>query len=83
MGMPEEIQQRLDELHDHLAGVDEDTADLEHAVREYRDRSDRSEEDHSAFLERLSDAALGFEASHPELSRFIASVVDSLTAAGI
>ncbi len=79
----EELRRRLEDLHERLGDVDEDgvdTDELREHVRRYRPDDDREE---AALVDRLRRAALRFEASHPELSREIASIIDSLTAAGI
>jgi len=80
--MSEEISKKLDELHDHLDSVDgDDAADLQAAVRKYQSNIESDEEDHD-FVDGLRDAALRYEVTHPELSNFMARIINSLTAAG-
>ncbi len=84
----DDLKRRLEELHERLGDVDEDdetgaaTDELRDHVRRF-DRTGGTEREHAALVDRLRRAALRFEASHPELSSEIASIVDSLTAAGI
>jgi len=76
--MGDEVRRQIVELSQHLEATDEPTEDLESAVRAFDDDGDSD-----ALLDRLREGALRFESSHPELSGFLARVIDSLTAAGI
>ena len=82
--MSEDVSRHLDELHEHLEGVDEqdhpEAADLKAAVAAY---DAAAAEEHEGFLDHLRDSALRFETSHPAVSNAIARVIDSLTAAGL
>ncbi len=81
--MPEEIRKKLDELHAHLDSVDGPEADeLQTAVRKYREALGNEEDDDADFVDGLREATLRYEVSHPELSNFMARLIDSLTAAG-
>ena len=80
--MSDEVSRHLDDLDEQLEAVSDDEADqLKGAVAAYRDED--TEDDDEGFMEHLSEAALRFETSHPEISNAIARVIDSLTAAGI
>lgn len=82
----DDLRRRLDDLHDRLGEVDDETRDETEDLREHVGRFEPAagtSDDDAAFVERLRRAALRFESSHPELSREIARVIDSLTAAGI
>ena len=76
----EEVQGQLQDAAD--AGHD-DAGELAEQVGAYLSSDEPSDEEHEALLERLRRGVLRYEASHPELSRTVQSVIDSLTASGI
>jgi hypothetical protein len=85
------LRQRLEELHRELEqteSVEDESArrlleELMDDIREILGRSEEAEESHAPFLERLQEATLRFEESHPRLARTAARVVDALSSLGI
>jgi hypothetical protein len=77
----EDLRRALEQLHAELGR----TGALEHSTRErlealqsdVRHALDRSPED-TPLRARLEDAIVEFEASHPELARRLATVIDTL-----
>lgn len=81
--MPDDIRKHLDELHAHLESVEgSEAADLRGAVAKYRESLEDDDHDDDDFIDGLREAALRYEVSHPELSNFMARLVNTLTAAG-
>lgn len=85
--MPEKARRDLEEVRGRLQeaaqGGDADAGELADRVDAYLAADGPSEEDGADLLERLSLGVRKFEASHPELSRTVQGVIDSLTASGI
>jgi hypothetical protein len=63
-------------LHDAMASGNEEAAEL-------LDRIEADEDGSGGLVDRLNEAALRWEVSHPELSRVVTRVVDFLSAEGI
>ena len=85
--MTDEAREHLEEVQGQLQNAasagQEDASELADHVGAYLASDEPSDEDHEALLERLRRGVLRYEASHPELSRTVQSVIDSLTASGI
>ncbi|HSF85903.1 MAG TPA: DUF4404 family protein [Acidimicrobiia bacterium] len=79
----EHLEQVQGQLHEAASAGHDDAGELADQVGAYLDADAPSDEDHDALLERLRRGVLRYEASHPELSRTVQSVIDSLTASGI
>ena len=77
----EELRRTLEQLHDELGragALDPGTrARLEALQDDVRRALDRSSAE-PPLRERLEDAIVEFEASHPELARRLAAVIDTL-----
>jgi hypothetical protein len=97
--MPDDLQTlraTLAELHRQLEEADSVDPDSEAMMRQVMAdieqvlaRADRGEPlqtstpEHKSVVRRLTDAARGFESTHPMLSGAIGSVVDALAGMGI
>lgn len=87
----QQLRERLEELHRELEAteaVEDESArrlleELMEEIREVLERSEDSDERHAPLLERLQEATVRFEESHPGLARTAARVVDALSALGI
>jgi Domain of unknown function (DUF4404) len=73
--MSDHMEELRRSLHDAMASGNEEAAEL----------LDRIEADDQGggLVDRLNEAALRWEVSHPELSRIVTRVVDFLSAEGI
>ncbi len=93
--MPERrVRETLEELGRQIRAAetltDEDRAELDRLVAAVETRLDRRdpsgaepEEESPSLIQRLTEAAERFEASHPRLSAAVGRVVDALAALGI
>lgn len=72
--MSDEISKRLGELSDHLDATDAPEGDeLRGAMNEFS-----ADGDHHALRERFHNWLLRWESSHPEMSRVMARVLESM-----
>jgi hypothetical protein len=74
--MSDHMEELRRSLHDAMAAGNEEAAEL-------LDRIEADEESGGGLVDRLNEAALRWEVSHPELSRIVTRVVDFLSAEGI
>ena len=83
----DELQDRLRELHEELKAarsVDDDTRRSLRRVQDDIETLLESTDDGSSdLLDRLNEAAAGFEAEHPQLSTMIARITNALAQMGI
>lgn len=77
----DELRRLADDLADAASQGDEKAGEaLEHVQRHLDSGGDDGQED---LADRLSDALLHLEVSHPELAATIQAVINSLTGSGI
>lgn len=81
--MTDELGELTIRLRELIGEENAEAVALREAIDAYVASQEPSREDHDSLVERLREAALRYEASHPTLSRYVAGVVDSLTASGI
>jgi Domain of unknown function (DUF4404) len=77
----EELRRLADELADAASAGDAKAGEALEHVERYLDAE--APEDHDDLADRLSDALLHLETSHPHLAATIQAVINSLTASGI
>jgi hypothetical protein len=77
----EDLRRALEHLHAELGragGLDPATRERLEALQSEVQRALERSPGESALRERLEDAIVEFEASHPELARRLAAVIDTL-----
>ena len=90
----QQLRATLNQLRDQLADAQaidpqladrlrETVTDIEATLEGQPPERRHRDEDHRSLRERLSEAALEFEASHPTLSMTIGSLADALARIGI
>ncbi len=83
----DELRDRLRDLHEQLSGtrsVDEATRDsLRRVMDDIETLLESTDESSPDVLDRLNEAAAGFEAEHPQLSSMIARITNALAQMGI
>jgi Domain of unknown function (DUF4404) len=77
----EELRRLADELATAAAAGNETAGEA--LARVQRHLEAEEEDDRSDLTDRLSDAVLHLETSHPDLAATIQAVINSLTASGI
>ena len=83
----DELQDRLRELHEELKAarsVDDDTRrSLRRVLDDIETLLESTDDGSPDLLDRLNEAAAGFEAEHPQLSTMIARITNALAQMGI
>jgi len=85
----EKLDKLIDELHAQLDRAetldDESRAALRQSAQELRARSERGNDDEAdkSLLDRLNEAVVQFEGTHPELALAITQVITALVDIGV
>ena len=85
--MRTQLEETLDQLRAQLAGLDhiapEQRQRLEATVNELQQSLDHNDVSSQSFAERLSEATLQFQESHPSLTNSVGRIADMLAQMGI
>jgi hypothetical protein len=86
----EQLRQLVNKLHQELAGTEQVDAEsrrllnqLTGDIEELVGESETGAEHHATALERAEEAALGFEAEHPQLAGVLREIMSALSRLGI